>query len=59
MIYNAQANEPAAQRLVKLAEDEKIPVVGVTETEPSGKTWQEWMLSQLDALDHALAGPTH
>jgi len=63
MIYNLQANEPAAQRLVKLAEAEKIPVVGVTETEPSGNIWQEWMLSQLDALDLALdlalAGPTH
>jgi zinc/manganese transport system substrate-binding protein len=59
MIYNRQANEPSAQRLVKLAGAEKIPVVGVTETEPPGKTWQEWMLSQLDALDQALAGPTH
>ena len=59
MIYNVQANEPAAQRLVKLAEAEKIPVVGVTETEPSGKIWQDWMLSQLDALDLALAGPIH
>jgi zinc/manganese transport system substrate-binding protein len=59
MIYNVQANEPAAQRLVKLAEDQKIPVVGVTETEPSGLLWQEWMLSQLDALDLALAGPNH
>jgi zinc/manganese transport system substrate-binding protein len=59
MIYNRQANEPSAQRLVKLAEAEKIPLVGVTETEPSGVTWQEWMLSQLDALDQALTGPTH
>jgi zinc/manganese transport system substrate-binding protein len=59
MIYNLQANEPAAQRLVKLAEDQKIPVVGVTETMPSGQTWQEWMLSQLAALDHALTGQTN
>jgi zinc/manganese transport system substrate-binding protein len=59
MIYNLQANEPAAQRLVKLAEAEKIPVVGVTETMPSGQTWQEWMLSQLAALDHALTGQTN
>ena len=58
MLFNAQASEPAVQRLVKLAEDEKIPVVGITETEPAGKTYQEWMLSQLDALDKALAGPT-
>jgi len=58
MLFNAQASEPAVQRLVKLAEDEKIPVVGITETEPAGKTYQDWMLSQLDALDKALAGPT-
>ena len=57
MIYNAQADEPAAQRLVKLAEHEKIPVVGVTETAPAEKTYQEWMLFQLDALDRALRGP--
>jgi zinc/manganese transport system substrate-binding protein len=58
MLFNAQASEPAVQRLVKLAGDEKIPVVGITETEPAGKSYQEWMLSQLDALDKALAGPT-
>lgn len=58
MLFNAQASEPAVQRLVKLAEDEKIPVVGITETEPPSKTYQEWMLSQLDALDNALAGRT-
>jgi zinc/manganese transport system substrate-binding protein len=58
MLFNAQASEPAVQRLVKIAEAEKIPVVGITETEPAGKTYQEWMLSQLNALDKALAGPT-
>ena len=64
MIYNAQVNEPAAQRLRKLAEDEKIPVVGVTEMAPADKTYQDWMASQLDLLDRALgvseqAGPAH
>ncbi len=58
MLFNAQASEPAVRRLVKIAEAEKIPVVGVTETEPAGKTYQDWMLSQLNALDKALAGPT-
>lgn len=58
MIYNAQVNEPAAQRLLKLAGDEKIPVVGVTETAPAEKTYQDWMASQLDALDRALSGGT-
>jgi zinc/manganese transport system substrate-binding protein len=58
MLYNAQASEPAVQRLVQIAKDEKIPVVGVSETEPAGSTYQRWMESQLDALDQALTGPT-
>jgi zinc/manganese transport system substrate-binding protein len=58
MLYNAQASEPAVQRLVQIARDEKIPVVGVSETEPANSTYQQWMGSQLDALDHALSGAT-
>ncbi|MGD1014908.1 MAG: zinc ABC transporter substrate-binding protein [Roseiarcus sp.] len=56
MLYNAQASEPAVQRLVQIAKDEKIPVVGVSETEPADATYQQWMMSQLDALDKALSG---
>jgi len=56
MLYNAQASEPAVQRLVAMAKSEKIPVVGVSETEPAGLTYQQWMGAQLDSLDHALAG---
>ncbi len=56
MIFNAQASEPAVQRLVEMAKANRIPVVGVTETKPPGKTYQAWMLGQLDALDRALSG---
>jgi zinc/manganese transport system substrate-binding protein len=56
MLYNSQASEPAVQRLVQMARDEKIPVVGISETEPAGANYQQWMISQLDALDKALAG---
>lgn len=56
MLFNAQASEPSVQRLVQMAKDNAIPVVGVSETEPGGTTYQAWMLSQLDALDAALAG---
>lgn len=55
MLFNAQASEPAVQRLVDLAKGNSIPVVGVSETEPPGMTYQAWMLSQLDALDKALS----
>jgi zinc/manganese transport system substrate-binding protein len=57
MLYNAQAGEPAVQRLVQLAKDNGVPVVGVSETEPPKATYQTWMLGQLEALDKAL-GPT-
>ena len=54
LVYNSQASDPAALRMVKLAKSAHIPVVGATETEPPGKTYQEWMLSELEAVDHAL-----
>jgi zinc/manganese transport system substrate-binding protein len=57
MIVNAQASEPSVQRLAALARAQRIPVVGVTETEPAGTTYQAWMMDQLDALDKALSRP--
>jgi zinc/manganese transport system substrate-binding protein len=56
MLFNAQASEPAVQRLVQMAKDNGIPVIGVSETEPPNATYQDWMLGQLNALDKALAG---
>ena len=52
--YNSQASDTAAQRLLKIAQDNQIPVVGVTETQPPGKTFQEWMENELDAVQKAL-----
>ena len=43
----------SAARAVGLAA--AVPVVGVTETQPAGTTYQSWMLAQLDALDAALS----
>jgi len=57
MLYNAQASEPAVQKLVDLAKANGIAVVGVSETEPPGSNYQTWMLGQLDELDKALSGP--
>ncbi len=56
MMYNAQAGEPAVAKLVQLAKDNGIPVVGVSETEPPNSTYQDWMMGQLNALDKALSG---
>jgi zinc/manganese transport system substrate-binding protein len=57
MLYNAQASEPAVQKLVDLAKANGIPVVGVSETEPADANYEAWMLGQLDELDKALSGP--
>ena len=40
-----------------LAKANNIPVVGVSETEPPGMQYQDWMMKQLAALDAALATP--
>jgi zinc/manganese transport system substrate-binding protein len=57
LIYNSQASDPAARRLLDIATKSGIPVLGVTETEPTGQTYQSWMMAQLDALDAILAKP--
>ena len=56
MLYNSQASDPAVQRLVRIARQSNVPVVGVTETKPARENYQEWMLDQLNVLDRALAG---
>jgi len=55
LLYNSQATDSSAQRLMRIAEQSNVPVVGVTETEPPGTTYQGWMTGQLDALAAALA----
>ena len=57
LIYNSQATGPAARRLLRLAGQAGVPVVGVTETQPAGTTYQSWMMTQLDALEAALSAP--
>jgi zinc/manganese transport system substrate-binding protein len=57
LFFNSQATDTAAHRLVRIAEQSNVPVVGVTETEPPGKNYQEWMMSELDAIARALANP--
>ena len=54
LVFNRQASDPAAQRMVAIAKASQIPVVSVTETEPPGENYQAWMLGELDAIDRAL-----
>ncbi len=57
LLYNSQATDNSARRLMGIAEQARVPVVGVTETEPPGQTYQSWMSGELDALAAALAKP--
>ncbi len=54
LVYNAQASDPIAQRMERLAKASHVPIVSVAETEPPGKTYQSWMLGELDDVDKAL-----
>jgi zinc/manganese transport system substrate-binding protein len=59
LIYHSQASEPSVEKLVALARASGVPVVGVTETEPAGTSYQQWIEGELDALDHALGAPVN
>jgi zinc/manganese transport system substrate-binding protein len=58
LLYNSQVSEKLTLRLLDIAKLAKVPVVGVTETQPANMSFQDWILGQLDALDKALAGPS-
>jgi zinc/manganese transport system substrate-binding protein len=58
LVYNSQASDPIAARMEKIARAAKIPIIGASETEPAGTTYQAWMASELDAVDKALPGVT-
>jgi zinc/manganese transport system substrate-binding protein len=55
LLYNSQTAGPLTERMRRIAEKAGVPVVGVTETEPAERTYQEWMASQLETLSRALA----
>jgi zinc/manganese transport system substrate-binding protein len=58
LFYNSQASDAAAQRMVRIAQQAKVPVVGVTETEPAGITFRDWVMGELNAIAQALSNPS-
>ena len=52
--YHSQAISPITSRIRDAADAAGVPVVGVTETLPSGRTFQQWQLEQVRALARAL-----
>jgi zinc/manganese transport system substrate-binding protein len=57
LVYNAQASDPIAERMERLARASHVPIVGAAETEPPGKTYQAWMMGELDEVARALPPP--
>lgn len=58
LFYNKQASDTLVRHLVDLARASNVAVVGVTETRPPGRSYQEWISGELDATERALAGPS-
>jgi len=56
LLFNKQASTELTQRMLEAARRAQIPVVGVTELQPLGSRYQDWMLMQLDELQKALIG---
>lgn len=55
LVYNTQTVDPLTQHMRALALANHIPVIGISETQPSGLTFQQWQRGELQALTRALA----
>jgi len=56
LFYNSQVTDPTTDRIKKIAQQSGIPIVGVTETQPPDqKTYADWMMHELDAVEAGLA----
>ena len=54
LVYNSQASDPVADRMLAIAVAAGVPTVGAPETEPSGVTYQAWIMRELEVLDRAV-----
>jgi len=55
LIYNEQTVTPLTESIKKMAANEGIPIVGITETvEPADAPFEKWMDSEVAALEKAL-----
>jgi zinc/manganese transport system substrate-binding protein len=54
LLYNSQVTSPLVDQMKHIAEEHGVPVVGVSETQPPGMSYHQWMGAQLQALAKAL-----
>ena len=55
LLYNSQAVAPITAAVRSAARAAGVPVIGVTETLPAGRTFQSWQLRQVRVLAAVLA----
>jgi zinc/manganese transport system substrate-binding protein len=55
LLYNSQTVTKITAWIRDLALSSSIPVVGISETEPPGQTYQQWQLDELSRLEAALS----
>ena len=55
LFYNKQATSPIAGNMQSIAKQYKIPVIGVTETEPGGELYQNWIMNLLNKIEETLS----
>jgi len=59
LVYNQQTVTPLTESMKKLAADQGIPVIGVTETiQPPDVSFEDWMNAELITLQNALNAKT-
>jgi zinc/manganese transport system substrate-binding protein len=59
LVYNEQTVTPLTENMKKLAADQGIPVIGVTETiQPPDASFEDWMNAELIELQNALNAKT-
>lgn len=54
LIYNNQVINPLTKHMQEMAVKESIPVMGVSEMLPSGESYVQWMMAELNELENAL-----
>lgn len=55
LFYNNQVSDSVTKNILNLAQDNSIPVVGVTETMPQNVTVNQWLSNEITATAKALA----
>lgn len=53
--YNQQAVAPITETLLGMARARRIPIIGVYETRPLARNYQQWMMAEIQATQKALA----